>query len=96
MTPIQFGWSMSLGDRNVDRATFMDTARKGLDVIAGHFDSVWLPDHLQFEDLDLLEGWTALTYLAGCSQHYTMDTRSSARHFAIPRTSRKWQQPCNT
>lgn len=65
MTPVQFGWSMSLGDRNIDRATFMDAARKGLDVIKGHFDSVWLSDHLQFEDLDLLEGWTALTYLAG-------------------------------
>jgi alkanesulfonate monooxygenase SsuD/methylene tetrahydromethanopterin reductase-like flavin-dependent oxidoreductase (luciferase family) len=65
MTPIQFGWSISPGDRSMDRATFMDTIRKGLDLIDGHFDSVWLPDHLQFEDLDVLEGWTALTYLAG-------------------------------
>ncbi len=64
-TPVQFGWSMSLGDRNIDRATFMDAARKCLDVIKGRFSSVWLSDHLQFEDEDLLEGWTALTYLAG-------------------------------
>ncbi len=65
MTTVQFGWSMALGARKVDRATFMDAARKGLDLIDGQFDSVWLPDHLQFEDLDLLEAWTELTYLAG-------------------------------
>ena len=28
MTTVQFGWSMSPGDRHIDRATFMDAARK--------------------------------------------------------------------
>ena len=65
MTTVQFGWSMSLGNAKVERASFMEATRKGLDLIADQFDSVWLPDHLQFGDRDLLEGWTELAYLAG-------------------------------
>ena len=33
-------------------------------MIVGHFDSVWLPDHLQFGERPLFEAWTMLTYLA--------------------------------
>ena len=65
MTTVQFGWSMSLGTPKVERATFMEATRKGLDLIADQFDSVWLADHLQFGDRMLLEGWTELAYLAG-------------------------------
>ena len=65
MAAIQFGWSMPLGRANITRATFVEAARKGLDLIADQFDSVWLADHLQFGDRVLLEGWTELTYLAG-------------------------------
>jgi alkanesulfonate monooxygenase SsuD/methylene tetrahydromethanopterin reductase-like flavin-dependent oxidoreductase (luciferase family) len=65
MTKVQFGWSMSLGFGKIERAVFMDAARKGLDLVADHFASVWLADHLQFGDRVLLEGWTELTYLAG-------------------------------
>ena len=65
MAPIQFGWSMSLGTNKAERTQFLEGARKGLDLIAEQFDSVWLTDHLQFGDLPLLEGWTELTYLAG-------------------------------
>jgi len=32
--------------------------------VKGSYDSAWLIDHLQFEDGDVLEGWTALTYLS--------------------------------
>ncbi|HEY3994011.1 MAG TPA: LLM class flavin-dependent oxidoreductase [Ktedonobacteraceae bacterium] len=65
MATIQFGWSMSLGNSRIERATFMEATRKGLDLIADQFDSVWLADHLQFGDRALLEGWTELAYLAG-------------------------------
>ncbi len=32
MTSVQFGWSMVLGTSNLDRATFMDAARKGVTI----------------------------------------------------------------
>jgi alkanesulfonate monooxygenase SsuD/methylene tetrahydromethanopterin reductase-like flavin-dependent oxidoreductase (luciferase family) len=38
--------------------------QRALDAISGSFDSVWVMDHLQFGEHDVLEGWTTLTYLA--------------------------------
>ena len=35
-----------------------------LTYVTGHYRAAWLIDHLQFGDTDVLEGWTALTYLA--------------------------------
>src|SRR6478672_4840865 len=65
MTRIQFGWSMARGPREAAQAaTYPADLRRGLDLIAGHFDSAWLIDHLQDEQAALMEGWTAVTYLA--------------------------------
>jgi len=35
-----------------------------LELVAGRFDSVWFTDHLQYDDAAILEGWTAIAYLA--------------------------------
>jgi hypothetical protein len=35
-----------------------------LNTVKSAYASAWVIDNLQFEDSDLLEGWTALTYLA--------------------------------
>src|SRR5205823_2386696 len=35
-----------------------------LELVSGHFDSAWFVDHLQDGGEDLLEGFTALTYMA--------------------------------
>lgn len=35
-----------------------------LGLAKGHFHSAWFIDHLQFGSTDILEGWTALTYLS--------------------------------
>lgn len=64
MAHIQFGWKIPKGSQELKRSDFLGKLKQGLDVIAGCFDSVWLPDHLQFGDRLILEGWTALTYLA--------------------------------
>ncbi|GCE07152.1 hypothetical protein KDAU_44810 [Dictyobacter aurantiacus] len=64
MARIEFGWMPPVGGDNQARPEFMANLRRGLATIAGHFDSVWFPDHLQFEDHPFLEGWTTLTYLA--------------------------------
>lgn len=42
----------------------MQDVNRLLDYVKGHYDSAWFIDHLQFGDIDVLEGWTALTYLA--------------------------------
>lgn len=46
------------------RATFVEDLNRALELVTGHFDSAWIIDHLQFGDADVLEGFTALTYLA--------------------------------
>lgn len=43
------------------RHLYMQDVNSLLDYVKGHFASAWLIDHLQH---DVLEGWTALTYLA--------------------------------
>lgn len=65
MARIQFGWSMPSGmnDKSL-QAEHLNILNRGLDMITGHFDSAWFVDHLQFDDRNLLEGWTAVTYLA--------------------------------
>ena len=65
MTRVQFGFVMpaELHDRQ-RRATFVADLSRALELATGHFDSAWMVDHLQFDDVDVLEGFTALTYMA--------------------------------
>jgi alkanesulfonate monooxygenase SsuD/methylene tetrahydromethanopterin reductase-like flavin-dependent oxidoreductase (luciferase family) len=68
MSRIQFGLVIPNGPRNgLSRQDFTTAVDKGLELVTGHFDSAWVTDHLQSQDLPLLEGWTALTYRA--AQH---------------------------
>lgn len=65
MTRIQFGWTMPIGmPEKSQRGQHLETLNKGLNMIKGRFDSAWFVDHLQFDDRDVLEGFTALTYMA--------------------------------
>ncbi len=64
MTQVQFGLTLPIYNRDLSREVFLTKMRAGLDTIVGHFDSVWLSDHLQFGTTPLFEGWTMLTYLA--------------------------------
>ncbi|GHO85967.1 hypothetical protein KSZ_39730 [Dictyobacter formicarum] len=65
MTRIQFGLALPSGPRNeMSREAFMEQLKKNLDVVNGTFDSIWFVDHVQFKDSPLLEGWTALAYMA--------------------------------
>jgi alkanesulfonate monooxygenase SsuD/methylene tetrahydromethanopterin reductase-like flavin-dependent oxidoreductase (luciferase family) len=43
------------------RPFYMEDIHRLLTYVTGHFDSAWFIDHLQ---RDVLEGWTALTYLS--------------------------------
>src|SRR6266700_3143533 len=65
MTQVQFGINLPINPSDLPRPVYLQNVRAILDTIAGHFDAVWLADHLQFGDRALSEGWTMLSYLAG-------------------------------
>jgi alkanesulfonate monooxygenase SsuD/methylene tetrahydromethanopterin reductase-like flavin-dependent oxidoreductase (luciferase family) len=68
MSKVQFGLVVANGPRKgLSRQDFTTAMDKSLELVAGHFDSAWVTDHLQVEDNSLFEGWTALTYRA--AQH---------------------------
>lgn len=65
MARIQFGLALPHGARSGQtREAFLADMRKNLDVVVGQFDSIWFIDHVQFKESQLLEGWTALAYMA--------------------------------
>ncbi|MBZ0287827.1 MAG: LLM class flavin-dependent oxidoreductase [Anaerolineae bacterium] len=65
MTSVQLGMVMPAEWREKrQRATYVEDLNRALRLIAGHFDSAWMVDHLMFDDKDILEGFTALTYMA--------------------------------
>jgi alkanesulfonate monooxygenase SsuD/methylene tetrahydromethanopterin reductase-like flavin-dependent oxidoreductase (luciferase family) len=65
MTQIKFGFTMPADQLDKSqRTTFVEDLDRALKLISGHFDSAWIIDHLQFGDADVLEGFTALTYMA--------------------------------
>ncbi|GCF10815.1 LLM class flavin-dependent oxidoreductase [Dictyobacter arantiisoli] len=66
MAQIQFGFNpMAIGNLGSSQHEHLNQLRAALDTIVGHFDGVWLPDHVQFGTTPILENWTTLTYLAG-------------------------------
>ena len=65
MTRIQFGWTMPVGmPDKADRSRHLDVIDHGIAMAKGRFDSAWFVDHFQFDERDVLEGWTALAYEA--------------------------------
>jgi alkanesulfonate monooxygenase SsuD/methylene tetrahydromethanopterin reductase-like flavin-dependent oxidoreductase (luciferase family) len=65
MPKVQFGFVLpSAGLEKHRRGALVGDLEKALRMITGHFDSAWMVDHLQFGDTDVLEGFTALTYLS--------------------------------
>ena len=65
MRHIQFGFIMPADrlDKKL-RRTFVEDLNRALTLITGHFESVWIIDHLQSNGDDMLEGFTTLTYMA--------------------------------
>jgi alkanesulfonate monooxygenase SsuD/methylene tetrahydromethanopterin reductase-like flavin-dependent oxidoreductase (luciferase family) len=56
---------MPEGLRNPEgRATFVSDLNRALKTASGHFRSAWFIDHLQSEDVELLESFTTLSYMA--------------------------------
>jgi alkanesulfonate monooxygenase SsuD/methylene tetrahydromethanopterin reductase-like flavin-dependent oxidoreductase (luciferase family) len=65
MTRVQLGYCMPADSLDKQRrGTYVEDLKRSLDLVAGHFDSAWIIDHLQFGDADVLEGFTVLSYAA--------------------------------
>ena len=71
MGKIQFGLVIPSGSRDkAQSGAYMDNVRRLTELGTGHYDSAWFVDHLQFDDADLMEGWTAVTYLAALNPQF--------------------------
>lgn len=58
MACIQFGWSLSSGPRKAMKSKdFLTTISQGIQLAEGHVDSLWVVDHLQYDNSPLMEGW---------------------------------------
>ena len=65
MRHVQFGLVVPADALDPSRRhRYMEDVNRLLTAVTGHYDSAWLIDHLQFDDQDVLEGWTTLTYLS--------------------------------
>jgi alkanesulfonate monooxygenase SsuD/methylene tetrahydromethanopterin reductase-like flavin-dependent oxidoreductase (luciferase family) len=56
-----------VGDQSLDRLTYYERL---LAAGEGALSALWVSDHLQNDDADVLEGWTTLTYLGARAPSY--------------------------
>src|SRR5689334_389437 len=65
MRPLSFGLVLPAGSpTRAGRTTFVTDLNRALHLVAGHFDSAWMIDHLQDDTDDMLESFTTISYLA--------------------------------
>lgn len=99
MHPIQFGFCVPIfampGGRlfrtpnyeQLDTATTMNLARRA-DALG--YDSLWVADHLMLgRDQAILEGWTTLAALAGCTEQARLGMIHQAHFFHHPALAAK-------
>lgn len=85
MSKVQFGISVPSGSRDkARRSEYMANVQKALDLASGHFDSAWFIDHTQFDDADLMEGWTAVSYLSALNPQFTWGHAVICQSFRNP------------
>lgn len=65
MAPTQLGWALNASPvEGMTPSQFTQAVQRQIHLVETYIDSLWFVDHVQFGDSPLLEGWTALTYLA--------------------------------
>jgi alkanesulfonate monooxygenase SsuD/methylene tetrahydromethanopterin reductase-like flavin-dependent oxidoreductase (luciferase family) len=65
MRPVQFGLIVPEAALDTSRRhLYLEDVNRLLSYVKGHYVSGWFIDHLQSGAASMLEGWTALTYLA--------------------------------
>ncbi len=82
MGRVQFGLIVPENPQNPPgRSGYLADVDRLLAAVAGHYDSAWCIDHLQG---DVLEGWTAVTYLAARHPHLQWGHTVLAQSFRNP------------
>jgi len=84
MAKVQFGWTMPSGVARENRFRHVEIIERGLEMVKGKFDSAWFIDHLQVNDHDVLEGWTAITYMAGRHPEFDFGNAVICQSFRNP------------
>lgn len=64
-----------------------------LDRTAGPFDSLWFPDHVQFSDHKVAEGWSLLAYALARYPDKLCGHEVLCNSFAIRRIWPRWSPP---
>ena len=64
-----------------------------LDQTAGPFDSLWFPDHVQYDGHKVAEGWSLLAYALARIRTNCAAMKSCATAFAIRLFSPRWSPP---
>ena len=62
----------------------------------GVFTSAWVSDHLMKDDHPMLEGWTALAFLAGEFSGYPFGNLVLAQTYRNPPSLRRRRPPSST
>ncbi len=73
--PLTFGYCVQPTPRpNMRPADLMDYNRAAIEALSPAFTTVWIEDHIQWEDRPTLEAWTTLTYLAALYPRFDYGT----------------------
>jgi alkanesulfonate monooxygenase SsuD/methylene tetrahydromethanopterin reductase-like flavin-dependent oxidoreductase (luciferase family) len=83
MKKIQFGLVVEAPGK-LQQDSYLDDMNRALDLVTGHFDSVWHVDHLQFGEMSILEGFTTLTYLAALHPQFKFGHSVLCQSFRNP------------
>lgn len=88
---LQFGWGLPPGANfpvlripALSRVDFLTELDHHLAHITAPFDSAWVIDHLQFDDADVLEAWTTLSYLMAHAPDLHFGTMVLSQSFRNP------------
>jgi alkanesulfonate monooxygenase SsuD/methylene tetrahydromethanopterin reductase-like flavin-dependent oxidoreductase (luciferase family) len=85
MTGIRFGFILPANRLDKTwRKTYVDDLNRALNLISGHFDSVWIIDHLQDGDSGMLESFTTLSYLAALHPQFKFGHTVICQSFRNP------------
>ncbi|HKY53564.1 MAG TPA: LLM class flavin-dependent oxidoreductase [Anaerolineales bacterium] len=85
MTKIHFGFIMPADQLDkTKRSTYVEDLNRALKLISGQFESIWIIDHLQSGNEDMLEGFTTLTYIAALHPQFKFGHTVLCQSFRNP------------
>lgn len=84
MAPIQFGFTLNATPAKAQRTTYVADVNRALALISGHFNSFHIIDHLDAGEMDMLESFTTLAYLAALHPQFKFGHSVICQSFRNP------------